>query len=375
MRQPRLGFSLLGPLQLTVDGMLTVLGTPKQRAVLAMLLIDRNRPVGTDSLINAVWDPSVASTARASLHTYVSNLRGLFGGAAAGAHAVLAASPPGYRLTVGESECDLDRFVAEKAAGVQAAAAGSFEQASRLLSAALAEWRGPVLDDVRGFGFVEVFATGPVEEKMLCHTSRAEAEIACGRAHSVISELEVLAADHPYREPLWAQLITAFYVTGRQSDALAAYMRLKSVLAEELGIDPSPPLSALHGKILRQERLDTREAAKSTAAYTAATGHSVFTRKPAAAALLDTAGRRYPLQPTITRIGRLEGNDIVLDDAKVSRNHAVIIDTGSSFVITDLGSSNGVYALGQRVLPSATLTDGDHIRIGKHEFVVEIQAH
>lgn len=373
--EPRLGFSLLGPLLMTVDAAPVALGTPKQRAVLAMLLINRNRPVGTESLISAVWGPSPVQGARASLHTYVSNLRGLLGGAAAGAHAVLAAAPPGYRLSVNDGDCDLDRFVAEKTAGIHAAAAGSFDQASSLLSAALAEWRGPVLEDVRDFAFVEVFATALVEDKVLVHTSRAEAEIACGRAYSVIGELEALAAEHPYREPLWAQLITAYYVTGHQADALDAYMRLKAVLAEDLGIDPSPTLGALYGKILRQERLDTEEAAKSTAAHTAANGHAVFTRQPAVAALHGPAGERYLLQQKVTRIGRLSDNDIVLvNDAKVSRNHAVIIDTGSSFVITDLGSANGVRAQGQRVLPSATLSDGDHIRIGNHELIFEIQS-
>jgi DNA-binding SARP family transcriptional activator len=373
MGEARIGFSLLGPLMMTVAGAPVALGTPKQRAVLAMLLINRNRPVSTDSLINAVWDPSPLPGARASLQTYVSNLRGLLGGAGVDASSVLAAVPPGYRLSIAEGDCDLDRFLAEKTAGIHAAAAGSFDQASSLLSAALAEWRGPVLEDVRDFAFVEVFGTALVEEKLLVHTSRAEAEIACGRAYAVIGELEVLATEHPYREPLWAQLITAYYVTGHQSDALDAYMRLKSVLAEDLGIDPGPTLVALQGKILRQERLDTEQAAKSTAAHTAHTGHSVFTRKPAVAALLDPAGGRHRLQPTITRIGRLSDNDIVLNDAKVSRNHAVIIDTGSSFVVTDLGSANGVHVQGQRVLPSATLADGDHVRIGRHEFVLEIQ--
>jgi len=86
------------------------------------------------------------------------------------------------------------------------------------------------------------------------------------RGYTVISDLEALVAEHPYREPLWAQLMTAYYVADRQSDALEAYLRLRSVLADDLGIDPGPTITALHARILRQERLDTAESAKTTAA-------------------------------------------------------------------------------------------------------------
>ena len=118
-----------------------------------------------------------------------------------------------------------------KMKGVQAAAARKFEEASSHLSGALGQWRGEVLADLRDFPFVEPFAAAVTEDKLWVHTARAEAEIACGRAYAVIGELEALTAQHPYREPLWAQLITAYYVTERQSDALDAYRRLKTSLA------------------------------------------------------------------------------------------------------------------------------------------------
>ncbi len=237
----------------------------------------------------------------------------------------------------------------------------------------MTEWRGPVLDDLRNFAFVEAFATALAEDYMLVQIARAEAEIACGRADAVIGELEALAAKHPYREPLWAKLITAYYVAERQSDALEAYRRLKTVLAEDLGIDPGPTVSALHARILRQERLDTKQAAKTTAKRAMATAHTVFARKSVVARLRDAAGRHYPLQAAATRIGRLPDNDIVLDDDDVSRHHAVIIDTGGSFVITDLRSANGVQVQHRRLRPSATLADGDHISICGHEFTFVIQ--
>ena len=373
MSDSRLGFGLLGPLLMTVAGTPVALGTPKQRAVLAMLLINRNRAVGTESLVNAAWDQSPAPAARASIHSYVSNLRRILASAEVDPHTVLAGAPPGYRLSVADGDCDLDRFTTEKTAGIRAAATGRFEEASSHLSAALAEWRGPVLDDLRDFAFVEVFATALMEDNVWAHTARAEAEIACGRAYAVIGELEALAAEHPYREPLWAQLITAYYVAERQSDALEAYRRLKTVLAEDLGIDPGPTVEGLHARILRQERLDTKQSTRTTAARTLRTAHTTFTHRSAAAGLRDAAGRHYLLQAAATRIGRLADNDIVLDDAEVSRHHAVIIDTGTSFVITDLGSANGVQVQGWRLRPSAVLADGDHIRICGHEFTFQIQ--
>jgi SARP family transcriptional regulator, regulator of embCAB operon len=371
-----LQFGVLGPLQMSIDDVVVPLGTPKQRAVLAMLVINRNRPVGVESLITALWDESPPPGVRASLHSYVPNLRKLITGVGIDPGSVLAAAPPGYRVSIPDNACDLGRFIAEKTAGVHAAADGRFEEASRHLSAALAEWRGRVLDDLREFQFVDAFATALVEDKILAHTARVEAEIACGRAHAVIGELETLTAEHPYREPLWAQLITAYYLADRQTDALDAYHRVKTTLADDLGIDPGPTLRELHERILRQEPLDVKQAAKTTAAgaitmldqRTRAEGQAVI------AYLHEASGRSYPLQAAATRIGRLRDNDIVLDDANVSRHHAVIIDTGVSYIITDLRSANGVEVRHQRIHSAATLNDGDHIRICDHEFTFQINA-
>ncbi|POX82316.1 regulator [Mycobacterium kansasii] len=377
MTGKRLEFGLLGPLEMSIDGALVPTGTPKQRAVLAMLVINRNRPVGVDALITALWEEWPPSGARASIHSYVSNLRKLLSGAGVDPRAILAAAPPGYRLSIPENSCDLGRFIAEKAAGVHAAAAGKFEQASRHLAAALRVWRGPVLDDLRDFQFVNAFATALVEDKVLAHTAKAEAEIACGRAAEVITELEALTVEHPYREPLWAQLITAYYLTDRQSDALSAYRRVKTTLAEDLGIDPGPTLRGLNERILRQEPLDAKMNAKSTAVGTVTVldQRTMVTGQQAMACLHDIAtGHDHPLRTAATRIGRLSDNDIVLDSAKVSRHHAVIIDTGTNYIINDLRSSNGVHVGHQRIRGAATLNDGDHIRICDHEFTFQIAA-
>ena len=374
MTNTGLGFGVLGPLLMTSYGVRVPVGAPKQRAVLAMLLINRNRPVSVESLINAVWGEEPVPAARTSIQAHVSNLRRLLRTAGVDPYQVLASAPPGYQLSVADGDFDLGRFVSAKAAASQATAAGRFEEASAHLSQALAEWRGPVLEDLRDLQFVDAFATALIEDKVLAHTALAEAEIARGRGYAVIGELEALTAAFPYREPLWAQLITALYLSDRQSDALDAYRRLKETLADDLGIDPGPTLQARHTRILRQEPLDVKQSAKATAVDTVVSisQRTAVTAQSAVASLRDRWGSAHPLVSAATRIGRLSDNDIVLEDTSVSRHHAVIIDTGTSFVITDLRSANGVYVEGQRVRGSTSLLNGDRIRICDHEFTFEI---
>jgi len=375
-----LDFGVLGPLQLSVNRQPVPSGTPKQSAVLALLLINRNRPVSRDSIIHAIWgEDSPEADAIHNLHVYVANLRKVLGSAGVDPKTVLASARPGYQLNVPDAACDLGRFNTEKAAGVQAAAAGRFGLASDRLSAALAQWRAPVLDDLREFRFVEPFAAALVEDKVVAHVLRAEAEIACGRADSVISELEELVAEHPYREPLWAQLITAYYLAERQTDALDAYQRLRSTLSEDLGIEPGPTLRTLQQRILRQERLDVQQIAQSDASEVATMlelhTSTIGTAAPSnRAQLRDVAGRCYPLETVVTGIGRRGDNSVVLDDPKVSRYHATIIDTGANFVINDLRSGNGVEVAHKRIRGSATLSDGDVIGIAGYQFTFEIAA-
>jgi SARP family transcriptional regulator, regulator of embCAB operon len=371
MTDTEVEFGVLGPLQMSIGGTLVPLGTPKQRAVLAVLVLNANRPVGIDTLIDSAWDERPPEGARATLHAYVSNLRRVMRGAGIDP-AVLASAPPGYRLAIADHQYDRGRFVTAKDAGLRAAAAAQFEQASRHLSAALLEWRGPFLDDLRDFEFVETFASGLDDEKVVAHTAFAEAEIACGRAYAVIKELEALTAQHSYREPVWAQLITAYYLADRQSDALDTYRRLKKTLAEELGIDPSPKVRDLYERVLRQEPLDVREAAQSHAIDTISWGtDKANIRRPSAAALRDAAGQCHALVGTATRIGRSPDSDIVLPGLSVSRHHAVVIDNGRSLVIVDMASANGVYVRGQRIDPEAELSTGDRIGIGDYEFTLE----
>lgn len=369
----RASFVLLGPFQLTVDRTIVPLGTPKQRAVLAVLVLNRNRPVPTEALIDAVWGEDAPAEARASLHAYVSNLRRLLRTAGVDDRALLEKSSAGYRVHIADEDVDLGRFIAARAAGLEAAAAGRFDDAGEHLGEALAQWQGDFLADLRGFPFAQTFEVALSEDRITAHTVRAQAEIACGRAASVITELEELVARYPYREPLWAQLMTAYYLAQRQSDALDAFRRVKAVLADDLGIDPAPEVRDLHEVILRQAPLNVEPAVKKTAADTmVATVNRLMSVAHAGAARLRTpAGRTHPLTDAVTRIGRHSDNDIVLADPRVSRHHAVIIGSGAGYVVIDAGSANGIRLRGSRIHGSAELTDGDRIGIGDGEFFFE----
>ncbi|WP_319428823.1 BTAD domain-containing putative transcriptional regulator [Mycobacterium sp. RTGN5] len=375
MAQNDIRAGILGACEMRVGETAVQLGSHKQRAVFAMLVIHRNRTVGIDELISAVWGDAPHSGARAALQTYVSNLRALMAGNGIDTRAVLARTPPGYRLSVPDDDCDVGRFGVERTDGIAALVDGRFGQASEHLSAALSQWRGPVLDDLREFTFFEAFATALCEEKLTTQIARAEAEIACGRSHMVINELETLTAEHPYREPLWLQLMRAYYLTQRQAEALDAYHRLKTALDEDLGIDPDPVAQALHGQMLRQEPLDAAKGAQLRADATIKVlGESlaILTEHPDGPVLRGADGTALPLRAFSTRIGRSPDNNIVFDDAKISRHHAAIIETGSGFVIADLNSTNGVYVSNRRIHPSATLSGGDLIRIGDREFTFEL---
>jgi SARP family transcriptional regulator, regulator of embCAB operon len=363
-------------LQLSFGGTEVPIGTPKQRAVLAALVMNRNRPVAADSLINAVWGEDPPSEARASLHAYVSNLRRLLGTVGIDGKSTLEKVSPGYRLNIAELDVDLGRFIHERNEGVAAATAGRFSEASKHYSAALAQWRGDVLDDLRGFDFVSAFATAMVEDRINTHIALAESEIACGRAKSIIGDLERLVAEHPFREPAWEQLMIAYYMSARQSDALDAYQRLKTILADELGIDPSPPLRDLHERVLRQEPMDAQPQSDTTirATFISLANRTAIDTGKARAQLRASNGECFPLKGTATRIGRRSDNDVVLADPRVSRHHAVIIDTGTSFVLIDARSANGVELEHKRIRGSAPLVDGSHVRIGDSEFRFELES-
>jgi DNA-binding SARP family transcriptional activator len=371
-----LGFHVLGPVQMSIDGTAVSLGTTKPRVLLAMLIINRNRPVAVESLITAAWEDSPPPKPNVSVHTYISELRRVVKQSGRDPKEVLARAAPGYRLGIAEQQCDIGRFQAGQAAGVKALAAGRFQEAARLLGAALAQWKGPVLADLRDYEFARVFAVAVDRDRLTTAAAWAEAEIACGRADAVLDELDELTTEHPYEEPVWAQLITALYVTERQADALAACRRLRAILVDDLGIDPGPRICDLEELILRQQPLDIEHVATSDAldTLTLISQSSSGSVRPLTPLLRDSMTGESHRLSGLSRIGRDRDNDIVLVDRDVSRRHGAIVDTGASYLIVDTHSRNGIQLDGVRVKTSAALTDGAHIGIGDHQFVFEIRA-
>src|SRR5689334_1870825 len=243
----RIEFRVLGPLEVEVDGRAASLGGPKQRALLAALLLDAGRVVATERLIDAVWGEAPPATARHSVEVYVSRLRSAL---ADEAGVLLGTRQPGYVLRIDRDQLDLSRFEDLVAEGRAALAEDDPERAAARLREALALWRGAPLADVR-FESPERRDADRLEELRLATLGdRIEADLAIGRHADLIGELEALVAEHPLREPLRAQLMLALYRSGRQADALGVYRQTRRVLREELGLEPGAPLQQLERQIL-----------------------------------------------------------------------------------------------------------------------------
>jgi DNA-binding SARP family transcriptional activator/ABC-type oligopeptide transport system substrate-binding subunit len=246
-----LEFRVLGPLQVLVEGHLLPLGGAKQRATLAILLLGRNRVVSREQLIDGLWGTSPPPTAGPTLETYVSRLRRVLQEDGHGAR--LVTQPPGYRLRVEADELDLERFETLLQRARTAEADHDAEAASNDLREALALFRGAPLEDLAHAPFARQEIARLEELRLGALEQRVDADLALGRHAELIGELESLAARHPFRERLWAQLMLALYRSGRQGEALNAFDRARRVLAEELGLEPSQTLKQLHRQILRQD--------------------------------------------------------------------------------------------------------------------------
>ncbi|WP_339428644.1 BTAD domain-containing putative transcriptional regulator [Nocardia spumae] len=360
-----LDLRLLGPVQLLVGGESVAVGGPKPRALLAALTVNRRRAVSSQALADIVWNEDPPDSYQASLQVFVSNIRKALRNSGIDPAAVLRTESSGYRLEVADDDCDLGRFETTRKAAAEAAAAGDHETASRMFGAALEQWSGTALDDLSGTRFADTFATAMDEERLLVASARIDAEIACGRASSVVGELVSMTTAHPMREPLWVQLITALYLSGRQADALEACRRVRTVLADELGIDPGPALVELEKRVLRQEPLNTLAIAQVERMAKAMTETVTETPRSARAGRLRMPdGRAVPIAKGGLKIGRMTDNDLILDDPKVSRYHAHVLPSRAGILIKDLASANGIYVDDEVVDGGTMLFGGELIRIG-----------
>ena len=242
-------FRLLGQLEAVVEGRVVALGGPKQRALLALLLLHANEIVTTDRALDEIWRDVEPSAAIRSLRVYVSSLRKVLGSAAG----ALQTRPGGYLLAVAEGGLDVARFERLVFEGRQAAESGDAAHASSVLRTALELWRGPALADL-GYEEFAHAAVERLEELRLTTTEeRIDADLALGRHAELSAELEELVSEHPLRERFRRQLMLARYRSGRQADALAAYQDARRALDEELGLEPGAELKDLELAILRND--------------------------------------------------------------------------------------------------------------------------
>jgi len=242
----RMQFGVLGPLEALDEDRSLQLGGPKQRTVLAHLVLRANNLVTAERLIDALWGEEPPESARNTLQTYIKHLRKLVGPER------IEHVSSGYVLRVDAGELDILRFetLVEDA---RALIPLDLPTAAKDLRRALGLWRGPALDDLSEQPSLRPEITRLEELRIATVEERIGADLALGRHRELIPELDAFVAHHPYRERAWGQLMIALYRSGRQGDALAAYQRARGVLTEELGIDPSPELQHVQEQILRQD--------------------------------------------------------------------------------------------------------------------------
>jgi DNA-binding SARP family transcriptional activator len=236
-------FRVLGPLEVLDAGQVLPLGSGRQRALLALLLVHPNEALAVDRIVDELWEGSPPATAAKIVQVYVSQLRKALG------EGRIVTQRPGYLLRVEVGELDVDRVAALRAQALEADPAAT----AGLLREALAVWRGEPLADLNYNGFVQPELARLGELRLAVLEDRIDADLALGRHADLLPELESLVARHPLQERLRAQQMLALYRCGRQANALAAYQDARRTLDTQLGIQPGEQLRTLEQAILNQD--------------------------------------------------------------------------------------------------------------------------
>jgi WD40 repeat protein/DNA-binding SARP family transcriptional activator len=252
MAASRVEFRILGPLTVRVDGIAVPVGGPKQRGLLALLLLSANRVVSRDRLVAELFAERSLNSADHALRNHVSRLRKVLAPAVAG-EPRLVARAPGYLLRVEHGELDLERFEQLVAAGRESLAAGDPAPAVEALRAAESLWDGNPLADLEFEPFGRVEVERLEELRLAAVEERIDVELGLGRRLGLVAELEALCVQHPFRERFRAQLMLALYRSGRQTEGLEVYRRTRDLLNVELGLEPGVELQQLERAILVQD--------------------------------------------------------------------------------------------------------------------------
>ena len=241
--------------------------------MLALLLLNANRVVPTERLIDELWGDTPPETARSALQVYVAALRKALGGEGS----ALRTSAPGYVLDVEPGALDLDRFIALRA---EAQAAGDEERRSELLREALELWRDTPLADLSASRSRPRRSRGSRSCGSRRSSSGSTPTSLSAVSAALVPELEALVAEHPYASGLRAQLMLALYRSGRQADALDAYRTARRTLDDELGLEPGPELRELEAAILRHDAATVARRLASRRAPGAGARRHLARRRP-----------------------------------------------------------------------------------------------
>ena len=242
-------FSLLGPLLVRAGERSIPISAGKQRVLLATLLLAVNQVVAIDKLAEALWQGSPPETARVTLQNYIMRLRQTLGPTG---YERIVNRPSGYLIEVHRGELDVAQFAELQDAGLTAARAGAWENASGQLAAALRLWRGQPLADVQS-PLLAAEVPRLAEMRLAALESRIDADLHLGRHRQVTAELAALAAAEPLRERVHELLMLALYRSGQQAAALAAYRQARRRLVDERGTEPGPALRELNQRILQSD--------------------------------------------------------------------------------------------------------------------------
>jgi len=240
-------FRLLGLLEVDDDGDAVELPRGKERALLAVLLLNANEPVSSDRLIDHLWGEQPPANAAKTVQVYVSRLRKAIGAAE------LQTTPGGYVLAAAGEQVDVRRFERLAREGRAQLDGDEPERAERLLSEALELWRGPPLADFAFEPFAQAEVRRLEELRSEVVADRVEARLAQGRNDAVFADLDSLVQQNPLWERPRRLLMLALYRAGRQADALELYRATRVLLRDELGLEPSPELRELEQQILRHD--------------------------------------------------------------------------------------------------------------------------
>ena len=252
---------ILGPLQIFTGVDAVAVSAPKHRALLALLALRPGYSATTEQLIDGLWGEDPPRSAQKTLQTYVSGLRRILTGDA------IRTSGGGYELTIAPENIDAHRFEALVGSARKSQAAHQTEEAIDSLRGALDLWRGPALADVLS-ELPDTAAASRLDElRRVAVEDLADLLLESGQDRELIPDLETAVSEEPMRERRWAQLMTALYRSGRQADALRTFQRLKTLLGEELGIEPSAELVQLEKDILLQDSALTADSTSDTRSH------------------------------------------------------------------------------------------------------------